>query len=91
MTPGDLPQAGAELVLGFRTWSGRAALGRTVLSSDTTGPAFGYPEALDEHAHRSPATLRGHHFPDASSFNIASSGSASARSFFSRAFSFSSS
>src|SRR5581483_1259133 len=91
MALGDLAEAGAELGFGIGTRTRGTTLGRPVLAEEPTGTALGHPEAFDEHHHRPPATLRGHHFPDANSFNIALSSSASASSFLRRAFSFSSS
>src|SRR6266545_3870893 len=62
-----------------------------MLPDDSTRAAFGNPEAIDEHDHGPSATLRGQKFPSDNSLSIALSSSASARSFFSRPFSISSS
>ena len=75
------------LVLGWHRWS--EALGGTGLAEDTASTAFGDPEPFAEHHDCS--TAAGQKFPSASSFSIDLSSSASARSFFSLAFSFSSS
>gem|GEM_PF-2266264 len=91
MLPGEPTQPLAELhILGwFRPRA--ATLSRTVLAHHPTRPTFRYPEPLLEDSDCSPATVRGHHFPSANSLSIALSNSASASSFFSRAFSASSS
>jgi hypothetical protein len=90
MGPGDLPQPAPQLVFLPRTGTAPKALGRPVLTDDPTGTAFGDPEAIDEHDHRPPLALRGQKFPSANSLSIDLSSSASASSFFSRAFSVSS-
>ena len=59
--------------------------------SDTPHSALRHPEPHLEPLNRDPAAVRGHHFPSASSLSIALSSSASANSFFNRAFSASSS
>ena len=69
----------------------RSALGGAVLAHHTTRPALRDPEPHLDALHRDPPTVRGHHFPSASSLSIALSSSASARSFFNRPFSTSSS
>jgi hypothetical protein len=38
-------------------------MGGTVLADNPTGAAFADPEAIDEHGHCSPATLRGQKLP----------------------------
>jgi hypothetical protein len=68
-----------------RSLAGEIAL----LADHPAGLAFGDPEAIDEHDHRSSASLRGQKFPSASSLSIDLSSSASASSFFNRAFSIS--
>src|SRR5262245_12797423 len=91
MPAGDLPQPAAHLLLNLGTGTRGEPLGRTVLAHHSAGASFGDPEATDEHDDCSPAPLRGQKFPSASSLSIDLSSSASARSFFNRAFSASSS
>src|SRR5271157_1344985 len=62
-----------------------------MLADNPAGVALGDPEPIDEHVDCSPTTVRGQKFPSASSLSIDLSSSASARSFLSRWFSFSSS
>ena len=85
--PQMLTQAGLS-VIGGRLG---AALGRARLSHHSARPALRDPEPLLDALHRDPPTVRGHHFPSASSLSIALSNSASANSFLSRPFSTSSS
>src|SRR6185437_9386215 len=87
----DRAQLGAQLAVVDRSWRTRLTLRRPVLTRDPTREPFGDPEAHLQAAHRSPATLRGQKFPSANSLSIAFSSSASASSFFNRAFSRSSS
>src|SRR5271170_4679380 len=84
-------QEGPEclFVLGWRRDA--QALGGAMLADHRTCFSFGDPEPLAQHLHCCPATVRGQKFPSASSLSIALSSSASARSFFSRPFSASSS
>jgi hypothetical protein len=63
MPAGDLPQPPTHLLLLDRSRPGREPLRGAVLADDPAGVAFGDPEAIDEHDHRSPATLRGQKFP----------------------------
>jgi hypothetical protein len=88
---GDLPQPAADLLLALGSRAGREPLGRAVLAGHPAGPTLRDPEAIDEPDHCSPASLRGQKFPSASSLSMALSSSASANSFFNRAFSDSSS
>ena len=67
------------------------ALGQAVLSHHRARPPLRDPEPHLEPLNRDAAAVRGHHFPSASSLSIALSSSASANSFFNRAFSASSS
>jgi hypothetical protein len=62
-----------------------------MLADHPTRSAFGNPEPFPRRLHGATATGRGQKFPQASSFSIDLSSSASASSFFSRAFSPSSS
>src|SRR5690606_39139225 len=78
-----------DLVIARRR--GLEALGRAVLTDDPAGMSLGDPEPIAQHLHRCTSPVRGQKFPSASSLSIALSSSASARSFFSRAFSPSSS
>ena len=88
---GDLPQPAAHLLVGLRSRAWREPLGRAVLTGHPAGPTLRDPETIDEHNHRSSASLRGQKFPSASSLSMALSSSASASNFFNRAFSISSS
>ena len=85
--PQMLTQAGLSLV-GGAPWPGAewSGAGPPPLHS-----ALRDPEPLLDALHRDPPTVRGHHFPSASSLSIALSNPASANSFFSRPFSTSSS
>src|SRR5829696_9154810 len=87
MPTSDRPQPATQL--GFRIGDRPAwpTLRGAMLTGNPTRPTLGDPEAIDEHDHCSPAPLRGQKFPSASSLSIALSNSASANSFFNRAFS----
>src|SRR5690606_32743412 len=67
------------------------ALGGAVLADHRACSSFGDPEPIAQHHHRAAPTVRGQKFPSAISLSIALSSSASARSFFRRVFSTSSS
>ena len=73
--PQMLTQAGLS-VIGGRLG---AALGRARLSHHNARPAPSDPEPLLDALHRDPPTVRGHHFPSASSLSIALSSSASSQ------------
>ena len=91
MAPSEVSQMLPQLVLGRCRRRLRSALSRAVLAHHPTRPALRHPEPHLEPLNGYPATVRGHHFPSASSLSIALSNSASANSFFNRAFSASSS
>ncbi len=91
MGSGDRSEPTTDLVLLGRPGPMREPLSGAVLAHHHTGPTLGDPETIDEHDHCSPATLRGQKFPSANSLSINLSSSASANSFFNRAFSDSSS
>ena len=91
MSAREVPQLLAQLGFGSIGRRLGAPLGGAVLSHLPTRPPLRDPEPLLEALNGDPATVRGHHFPSARSFRIALSSSASASSFFNRAFSASSS
>src|SRR6185436_13863927 len=91
MLPGDRAQSPAQLLLLAGGRPPRQPLGRAVLPHDAAGPPLGYPEPLPQRLDRTPAPVRGQKFPSANSLSIALSSSASASSFFNRAFSVSNS
>ena len=90
MTPREVPQMLPEPLLSLPRWSLGPALCRAVLSYHPARPALRDPEPHLEPLNGYAAAVRGHHFPSASSLDIALSSSASANSFFNRAFSASS-
>ena len=87
---GDLAETLPELGLLDRDDIAALALGAAVLAHHPAGQAFRGPETLLQDRDGPAATLRAQKFPSARSLSIAFSNSASARSFLSRAFSFSS-
>src|SRR5690606_21649079 len=93
--PGPLcregPQERAQLDLVVARGGWLEALGRSVLTNHPARVTLGDPEPLAQHLHCCTTTVRGQKFPSASSLSIDLSSSASARSFFRRAFSPSSS
>ena len=91
MGPREVPQMLTQARLGLIGGRRGATLRRAVLAHHPARSALGDPEPLLEALHGDPATVRGHHFPSARSLSIALSNSASASSFFNRAFSTSSS
>ena len=91
MAPREVPQMLPEPLLGRARRRLGPALGRAVLSHHPARSALRDPEPHLEPLNGYAAAVRGHHFPSASSLSIALSSSASANSFFNRAFSASSS
>lgn len=87
MLAGDAPQPPAKALLLLRPPRCGQPLRGAVLAHHPAGPALGNPETGPEPFHGSAAPFRGQKFPSANSLSIALSSSASARSFFSRAFS----
>lgn len=91
MAPREVPQMLAQLLRG-RAWRRLGpALGRAVLAHHPARPPLPHPEPHLEPLNGYAAAVRGHDFLSASSLSIALSSSASADSFFNRAFSASSS
>src|SRR5690606_38161633 len=88
---GEGPEEPAQfgLLVGDHRWI--EALGGSVLADHPARPALRDPEPPAQHLHSCASPVRGQKFPSASSLSIALSSSASARSFFRRAFSPSSS
>ena len=91
MAASEVPQMLPQPLLSCARRRFRSALGQAVLAHHPARPTLRYPEPRLEPLNRDPATVRGHHFVSASSLSIALSSSASASSFFSLAFSASSS
>jgi hypothetical protein len=87
MLAGDAAQPAAQLLLLAPGRPPREALGGAVLPNDVAGPPLRHPEPLPQRVDRTAAAVRGQKFPSASSLSIALSSSASASSFFNRAFS----
>jgi len=86
----DLLETMAELCLLDVDDLAAMPLGAPVLSHNPAGQAFRGPVTLLQNRDGSATTFRAQKFPSARSLSIAFSSSASARSFLSRAFSFSS-
>lgn len=89
--PGEVPQELTQALLVVNNDGRVQALGGAVLSDHPTRSTLGDPEPFPQHLDGAAATGRGQKFPSASSLSIDLSSSASASSFFSRAFSPSSS
>ena len=87
---GDLPQPLPELDLLEPRDPAAMALGAAVLAHNPAGEPLRCPVTLLQDNHRPASAFRAQKFPSARSFSIAFSSSASASSFLSRAFSFSS-
>ena len=87
---GDLAETTPQLSLLDRDDLGRMTLGAAVLAHHSADLAFRGPVTLLQDYDSPAATFRAQKFPSARSLSIAFSRSASARSFLSRAFSFSS-
>ena len=87
---GNLPEALAQLCLLDIDNLAPMALGAAVLPRHPADKAFRSPVTLLQNRDGSAAAFRAQKFPSARSLSIAFSSSASARSFLSRAFSFSS-
>jgi len=87
---GDLAETLAQLSLLDRDDLAPMALGAAVLPRDPADKAFRSPVTILQNRDGSAAAFRAQKFPSARSLSIAFSNSASARSFLSRAFSFSS-
>ena len=86
-TLGEGPQELPQLGLVIRRCRRVEALGGAVLADHPARSSFGDPEPVPQHPHGCALAVRGQKFPSASSLSIDLSSSASARSFFSRAFS----
>jgi len=86
----DLTEPMPQLPLLDRDDLGRTTLGAPVLAYDPADPPLRCPVTRLQNRDGPPATLRAQKFPSARSLSMAFSSSASARSFLSRAFSFSS-
>jgi hypothetical protein len=86
----DLAESMAQISLLDRDDHGRMALGTAVLTHDSAELPLGRPVTLLQDRDGPPAAFLAQKFPSARSLSIAFSSSASDRSFFSRAFSFSS-
>lgn len=87
---GDFPEATPELGLLDIDDPATTALGAAVLAHHAAGEPLGNPEQGPQGINSPEAPLRAQKFPSASSLSIAFSSSASARSYLSRPFSFSS-